>query len=253
VGEADNAELLALEHEGDLASFCPHCHAPLNVYDPETKRVWIGLGVQVDGAACELLLDPRLDTYERRCSGGWSDDALADDVRCPHCDATLVEADANCERCEAPVFGLEVSVHTRVVPLALCTRAGCAWHGVSTRTRAKILAESPRQKKPEQDAVLRVRNFSEVSYGYDGEQAVAEAGRCLQCKKPTCVDGCPVGVDIPGFVGLIAESEFAAAAQRIRLRNALPAICGRVCPQDQQCEKLCLLGKKGEPLAVGAL
>ncbi len=129
MGEADNAELLALEHEGDLASFCPHCHAPLNVYDPETKRVWIGLGVQVDGAACELLLDPRLDTYERRCSGGWSDDALAEDVCCPHCDTTLVEADANCERCEAPVFGLEVSVHTRVVPLALCTRAGCAWHG----------------------------------------------------------------------------------------------------------------------------
>ena len=253
MAEADNAELLALEHEGDLASFCPHCHASLNVYDTETKRVWVRLAVLIGGVAGELLLDPRLDAVEHRGASGWTDGALADDVRCPHCDASLLEPDGKCALCEAPVFGLGVSVHTRVVPLAFCTRAGCHWHGVSTKARARILAESPRLKKPEQDAMLRVRNFSEVSYGYDGELAVAEAGRCLQCKKPACVGGCPVGVDIPGFVGLIAESKFAEAAQCIRLRNALPAICGRVCPQDQQCEKVCLLGKKGEPLAVGAL
>jgi glutamate synthase (NADPH/NADH) small chain len=124
---------------------------------------------------------------------------------------------------------------------------------VPKRTRAKILAGAPRQKKPEQDPKLRVRNFQEVSYGYDSELAVAEASRCLQCKKPTCVDGCPVGVDIPAFVKLVAAGDFAGAARRIREKNALPAVCGRVCPQDDQCEKECLLGNKGEPLAVGAL
>ncbi len=83
--------------------------------------------------------------------------------------------------------------------------------------------------------------------------AIAEASRCLQCKKPACVDGCPVEVDIPGFVQLVAAGDFAAAARVIREKNALPAICGRVCPQDDQCEKLCVLGKKGEPIAIGAL
>ena len=75
----------------------------------------------------------------------------------------------------------------------------------------------------------------------------------VQCKKPACVDGCPVGVDIPGFVKLVAASDFADAARLIREKNALPAICGRVCPQDDQCEKDCLLGNKGDPVAVGAL
>jgi glutamate synthase (NADPH/NADH) small chain len=247
------ADLVTLEQEGDLASFCPRCHAGLDVYDAATKRVWIGLSVQVGETVCELLINPRLDAFERVCSSCWSDGALAEEVRCPRCGASLIETDRSCGDCQAPVFSLEVSVRTRVAPLSLCTRAGCHWHGVSKAAQAKIQSAAPRQKKPEQDAVLRVRNFAEVSYGYDGELAVAEAGRCLQCKKPACVGGCPVEVDIPGFVALIAKGEFAPAAQLIRRRNALPAICGRVCPQDEQCEKACLLGKKGEALAVGAL
>ena len=247
------ADLVALEQEGDLASFCPRCHAGLDVYDVRTKRVWIGLTVRVGEAVCELLVNPRLDTFEHVCSSCWSDGTLADDVLCPHCQASLLEAEHLCQVCDAPVFSLEVSVRTRVAPLSLCTRAGCHWHGVSNSAQAKIKSAAPRQKKPEQDPVLRVRNFAEVSYGYDGELAVAEASRCLQCKKPACVDGCPVAVDIPGFVKLIADGKFAPAAQLIRRRNALPAICGRVCPQDEQCEKVCLLGKKGEALAVGAL
>ena len=247
------ADLVALEQEGDLASFCPRCHAGLDVYDVRTKRGWIGLTVRVGEAVCELLVNPRLDTFEHVCSSCWSDGTLADDVLCPHCQASLLEAEHLCQVCDAPVFSLEVSVRTRVAPLSLCTRAGCHWHGVSNSAQAKIKSAAPRQKKPEQDPVLRVRNFAEVSYGYDGELAVAEASRCLQCKKPACVDGCPVAVDIPGFVKLIADGKFAPAAQLIRRRNALPAICGRVCPQDEQCEKVCLLGKKGEALAVGAL
>jgi len=246
-------DLLVLEQEGDLASFCPRCHAGLDVYDARTKRVWIGLTVRVGETVCELLVNPRLDAFEHVCASCWSDGTLADDVLCPHCQSSLLVAEHVCQECDAPVFSLEVSVRTRVAPLSLCTRAGCHWHGVSTSAQAKIKSAAPRQKKPEQDPVLRVRNFAEVSYGYDGELAVAEASRCLQCKKPTCVDGCPVAVDIPGFVKLIADGKFAPAAQLIRRRNALPAICGRVCPQDEQCEKVCLLGKKGEALAVGAL
>ncbi len=246
-------DLLVLEQEGDLASFCPRCHAGLDVYDARTKRVWIGLTVRVGETLCELLVNPRLDAFEHVCASCWSDGTLADDVLCPHCQSSLLVAEHVCQECDAPVFSLEVSVRTRVAPLSLCTRAGCHWHGVSTSAQAKIKSAAPRQKKPEQDPVLRVRNFAEVSYGYDGELAVAEASRCLQCKKPACVDGCPVAVDIPGFVKLIADGKFARAAQLIRLRNALPAICGRVCPQDEQCEEVCLLGKKGEALAVGAL
>ena len=246
-------ELATLAQQGDLASFCPHCHAGLNVYDDQTKRVWVGLDVEVGDVACDLLVNPRLEECERVYSTCWTGDAVATDVRCPHCHTSLVDEEGVCGECESGVFTIDVSLRTRVAPLSCCTRADCAWHGVPKRTRAKILAGAPRQKKPEQDHRLRIRNFQEVSYGYDSELAMTEASRCLQCAKPACVDGCPVGIDIPGFVKLVAEGEFAGAARRIREKNALPAICGRVCPQDDQCEKLCLLGKKGEPLAIGAL
>jgi glutamate synthase (NADPH/NADH) small chain len=105
----------------------------------------------------------------------------------------------------------------------------------------------------EQDPIARGRNFEEVPYGYTGDEAKAEASRCLKCKKPLCVDGCPVNVKIPEFIGLIADGDFAAAARKIKETNALPAICGRVCPQEEQCEKLCIIGKKGEPVAIGNL
>jgi len=246
-------ELSVLEHEGDLASFCPHCHAGLDVYDGRSRRVWIRLAVVAAGQECELLMNPRLEVFEHTCSGSVQDGDVLDAVACPHCHQSLVEAEQACDLCGAPAFCLDVSVRSRVAPLWLCARAGCHWHGVSTQAAAKIKSVAPRQKRPEQDAVLRVRTFTEVSYGFDGEQAVAEADRCRQCKKPACVDGCPVHVDIPGFVALIAKGEFAPAARLIRRRNALPAVCGRVCPQDDQCEKECLLGKTGEPLAIGAL
>ncbi|MDR2577405.1 MAG: NADPH-dependent glutamate synthase [Chitinispirillales bacterium] len=105
----------------------------------------------------------------------------------------------------------------------------------------------------EQDPAARARNFDEVPYGYTDGEAVSEASRCLKCKKPLCVNGCPVNVQIPEFIGLIADGDFAAAAKKIKETNALPAICGRVCPQEEQCEKLCILGKKGDPVAIGNL
>jgi glutamate synthase (NADPH/NADH) small chain len=111
----------------------------------------------------------------------------------------------------------------------------------------------PRQAMPEQDPKKRIRNFNEVPYGYNAELALKEASRCIQCKKPTCIEGCPVDVAIPDFVKLIAEGHFIEAAWKLKETNALPAVCGRVCPQEDQCEKLCVLGKKGEPVAVGRL
>jgi glutamate synthase (NADPH/NADH) small chain len=111
----------------------------------------------------------------------------------------------------------------------------------------------PRHRMPEQEPKVRVTNFNEVPTGYPDETAIAEAKRCIQCKKPGCIAGCPVDVDIPGFIGLIAEGKFIEAALKLKETNALPAVCGRVCPQEDQCEKLCILGKKGEPVAVGRL
>jgi glutamate synthase (NADPH/NADH) small chain len=111
----------------------------------------------------------------------------------------------------------------------------------------------PRHKMPEQDPKVRIHNFNEVPTGYTDEMAIAEAKRCIQCKKPGCVAGCPVDVDIPGFIALIAEGKFIEAALKLKETNGLPAVCGRVCPQEDQCEKFCILGKKGEPVAVGRL
>lgn len=111
----------------------------------------------------------------------------------------------------------------------------------------------PRQAMPEQDPKERIRNFNEVPYGYTPELAVTEAKRCIQCKKPSCVAGCPVDVKIPEFIQLIVEGKFIEAAWKVKETNALPAVCGRVCPQEDQCEKVCVLGKKGEPVAIGRL
>jgi glutamate synthase (NADPH/NADH) small chain len=111
----------------------------------------------------------------------------------------------------------------------------------------------PRQKMPEQEAKVRARNFDEVPFGYSPELAGLESSRCLQCKKPKCIEGCPVEIDIPGFIKFVSEGDFKGAARKLKERNALPAICGRVCPQEDQCEKVCIVGKKDQPVAVGRL
>src|SRR5665647_1035616 len=117
--------------------------------------------------------------------------------------------------------------------------------------RVKVKKERPkRQEMPIQDAGDRVKNFTEVALGYTEEQALTEASRCLGCKKAECIEGCPVDVDIPDFIKLLKEKEFRKAIDKIKEKNNLPAICGRVCPQESQCEKLCILGKKFEPVAI---
>jgi glutamate synthase (NADPH/NADH) small chain len=111
----------------------------------------------------------------------------------------------------------------------------------------------PRQPMPEQDPKVRGRNFEEVPFGYSPETAKLEASRCLQCKNPSCMPGCPVEIDIPAFIARIKEDDFQGAIAKLKEKNVLPAVCGRVCPQELQCEKVCILSKKGDPVAVGRL
>ena len=105
----------------------------------------------------------------------------------------------------------------------------------------------------EQAPDVRNKNFSEVSQGYDEAMAIDEAGRCLNCKTKPCMEGCPVNVRIPEFISLVKEGKFMEAYEVIRSTNALPAICGRVCPQETQCESKCVRGIKGEPVGIGRL
>ena len=111
----------------------------------------------------------------------------------------------------------------------------------------------PIQKMGEQDPKKRVNNFYEVPLGFTEEQAILEAKRCIQCKKPVCIGGCPVNIDIPWFLELIAEGKFVEAARKIKETNGLPAVCGRVCPQEDQCEKVCVIGKKQAAVSIGRL
>lgn len=111
----------------------------------------------------------------------------------------------------------------------------------------------PQVDMPKQTPEERRKNFNEVAHGYTVEDALEEASRCLQCKNPQCVKGCPVNVFIPEFIQLIKEEKFIEAAQKIKETNALPAVCGRVCPQENQCQKFCILGIRSEPVAIGRL
>jgi len=116
------------------------------------------------------------------------------------------------------------------------------------------MAEAQQRQKPrEQDPKVRARNFDEVSFGLTEHQALLEASRCLQCKKPRCVEACPVGINIPRFIQNIKEENFNQAYITISMDSALPAVCGRVCPQETQCEGSCVMGVKSEPIAIGAL
>ena len=125
-----------------------------------------------------------------------------------------------------------------------------------------IMPEEPKPKKeikpkrmpmPKQAPHERIRNFNEVALGFTPELAGSEASRCLQCKKPACIEGCPVEINIPDFIKHICSGDFKSSIRVLKEKNALPAVCGRVCPQEEQCEKLCIVGKKHEPVAIGRL
>lgn len=124
---------------------------------------------------------------------------------------------------------------------------------MASETKPKPKVQKNAVPIPKQEPKVRRRNFNEVALGYNEEQALAEASRCLQCPKPQCVSGCPVEIDIPAFIRLMKEKQFDEAVKKIKEKNCLPAICGRVCPQEAQCQKFCLLGKVGDPVSIGRL
>ncbi|OGC06826.1 glutamate synthase (NADPH), homotetrameric [candidate division WOR-1 bacterium RIFOXYD2_FULL_36_8] len=116
-----------------------------------------------------------------------------------------------------------------------------------------MVEKKNRQKMNERSNSERIKDFQEVPLGYTVDQAISEARRCIQCKNPQCVKGCPVEIDIPGFLRFIVQGNFEAAVKKIKETNALPAVCGRVCPQEEQCELKCILGVKGESVGIGNL
>ena len=120
-----------------------------------------------------------------------------------------------------------------------------------TKPKPKIKKEAV--EMPKQEPKVRAKNFYEVALGYDEAQALEEASRCLQCVKPQCISGCPVEVNIPGFIKCLREKKYAEAIAEIKKKNALPAVCGRVCPQEEQCQVKCVVGKIGQPVSVGRL
>ena len=127
-------------------------------------------------------------------------------------------------------------------------------HKCKLEEKEKALKKSKkREAMPEQNPNVRIQNFNEVALGYTRENALREASRCLNCKNMPCVEGCPVNVQIPAFIKKVKEGDFMGAIRTIKETNALPAVCGRVCPQETQCESKCVLGKKGQPIAVGRL
>ena len=124
---------------------------------------------------------------------------------------------------------------------------------MSEEKKEKKTIKPKRVPMPKQTPEERIRNFNEVALGFTPELAIEEASRCLECKNSPCMGGCPVEINIPDFVKHIAEGDFKSAIKVLKEKNALPAVCGRVCPQEEQCEKVCILGKKMEPVAIGRL
>ncbi|MEN8224591.1 MAG: NADPH-dependent glutamate synthase [Bacteroidota bacterium] len=234
-----------------LNSYCPHCHESFNTEKKDVKQ--IEFKAKYKGEEIDLILSPYLDVFEVDTSVSINEGDQVDDILCPHCKKSLIHKDIPCGECGSPVAEVIVSAASKLIPFYLCSKHGCEWHGLTKRDERRIKLKIPRQDMPEQDQTLRVHNWQEVPYGYTTELALLEAGRCLQCKKPMCVEGCPVNIDIPGFIALIAEEKFDEAAKKIKETNVFPAICGRVCPQESQCEAKCIVGHKDKPVAIGRL
>jgi len=240
-----------LKYKTYLSFYCPHCKNTFN-YNGKNEKSLLFNGVYKD-EGLEIKLSPFLDVFDTRTSIKLKKESVLDDLLCPKCKNSLVNSKVSCNDCGTKVGEIIVSAHAKLIPFYVCLKQGCEWHGIPKEEEKKIKLKIPRQGMPEQDRKIRVENFQEVPYGYTSELALMEAGRCIQCKKPKCVDGCPVNVDIPGFITLVTDEKFAEAARKIKETNVLPAICGRVCPQETQCEIKCVVGVKDEPVAIGRL
>ena len=240
-----------------IQTFCPHCGEACTVRHGTDTHVELAAVHRGDTVQLRLLSFPE---STERCLIGAHGNAIAEqegdalsDLLCPHCGKSIVSIDTTCESCGTSVAALPAAGEAKLTTVYVCLADGCTWNGLSKRDLSRLRPKSPRGEMPEQDPRLRTHSFTEVPYGYTSEIALAEAQRCLQCRNPKCVDGCPVNVDIPAFIKLIGEQKFIEAARSIKERNILPAICGRVCPQEDQCEARCVLGKRDEPVAIGNL
>jgi glutamate synthase (NADPH/NADH) small chain len=234
-----------------LNTYCPHCQNSFNVEKKEVKQ--LEFKAKYKNQEIDLVLSPYLDVFDVETSVHIDKGEPIEDLICPKCHQSLINKEMKCGECGSAIAQVTISAHSRLLPFYICTKYGCQWHGLSKRDERHIKLKIPRQAMPEQDQTLRVHNYQEVPYGFTSELAQLEAGRCLQCKEPKCVTGCPVNVDIPTFVALVAEAQYDKAAKKIKERNVFPAICGRVCPQESQCEAKCVLGQKDDPVAIGRL
>jgi glutamate synthase (NADPH/NADH) small chain len=234
-----------------LNTYCPHCKQSFNYEKKDLKQLIFN--AKYKGQDAEIKLSPYLDVFDREISIPIEDGEVLDDFICPSCKKSIVNTEVKCGECGSPAAEIIISAVSRLIPYFFCLKKGCEWHGLNKADERRIKLKIPRQDMPEQDQTLRVLNHQEVPYGYTTELASLEAGRCLQCKNPQCVLGCPVNIDIPGFIKLMREDNYDAAAKKIKERNVLPAVCGRVCPQENQCEEKCVLGVKDKPVAIGRL
>ncbi len=240
-----------LKYKTYLSFYCPHCKNTFNVERKHEKSLIFNAVYKKEDIV--LKLSPFLDVFDIKASVPIKEGDILDDLLCPSCKKSIVSHKVKCKECGSKVGEAIISAYAKLIPFYFCLKHGCEWHGISKEDEKKIKLKIPRQEMPEQDQKLRVDNFQEVPFGYTSELALLEAGRCLQCKNPKCVEGCPVNIDIPLFIALIAEEKFNEAAKKIKERNVLPALCGRVCPQESQCEAKCILGIRDEPVAIGRL
>ncbi len=234
-----------------LNTYCPHCQKSFNFKGKEGDYLLFKAVYQNE--EFDLRLSPYLDVFEVETGINLAKDIVLDDVKCPNCKQSLIDHETKCGECGSAVSKITITAFSKLIPFFVCLKNGCEWHGLSKADERNIKLKIPRQHMPEQDQKLRIHNFLEVPYGFTTELAQLEAGRCLQCQNPKCSGGCPVGVDIPAFIKLIREEKYLEAGKKIKERNVLPAVCGRVCPQEEQCEAKCVLGFKDDPVAIGNL
>jgi len=248
---AEQNEVKHVEIRTLLSTYCPFCKSSFNT-DPTDKKFSFFKAVY-KGQEINIIRNRRLEIFEIDESQPLDKDEKLDDLICPHCNKSLIKPGVSCETCGSKAAEIIISAETKLIPFFICLKNNCEWHGVSKADEKKLLTRIPRQVMLQQDPFLRIHNFNEVPFGYTPEQAVIESNRCIRCKIPKCIEGCPVNIDIPAFIKLINEKKFDEAAKKIKERNVLPSICGRVCPQESQCEEKCVIGVKDRPVGIGNL